>query len=338
MRPSCDGRRAGAQASAVLGGLFQMEMSLVESLRTDDMRYRPIPVLVVSGFLGSGKTTLVLHLLRESQVSGERIAVISNEFGALGIDRALLGASDEAYVELEGGCVCCQLSDELRDTLQMLRERVAPHRIIVETSGVALPSDTQLQFWREPVCNWVADDVAVIVVNAEQLLEGRDLYGTFEDQVTSADLLLLNKIDLVPSDTWDRLEAMLSELAPDIPILRCVHGQVAPDVLFPPDPDRVRARRRRQADDPSEPHRHEAFMTDIVTIADGIEPETLIAHLQSLGVLRAKGFVRTSRGLQLVQGVGRRIELTDVVSMPRQTLLGRVVVIGRGERRGDHEA
>ncbi|WP_275978501.1 GTP-binding protein, partial [Methylobacterium crusticola] len=86
--------------------------------------------------------------------SGERVALISNEFGALGIDQALLGGSEDAYVELEGGCVCCQLSDELRDTLQMLRERVNPHRIIVETSGVALPSDTQLQFWREAVCHW----------------------------------------------------------------------------------------------------------------------------------------------------------------------------------------
>ena len=299
---------------------------------TDGMTERPIPVLVVSGFLGSGKTTLVRHLLGEAQFSGERIAVISNEFGALGIDQALLGANEEAYVELEGGCVCCQLSDELRDTLQMLRERVNPHRIVVETSGVALPSDTQLQFWREPVCDWVEDDVAVIVVNAEQLLEGRDLHGTFEDQVTSADLLLLNKIDLVPDDTWDRLEGILCEMAPDVPILRCVHGTVPPDVLFPPDPDRLRAQ-RRQAGDTPKPHHHESFVTDVLTIAEGIEPEVLLSQLQSLQMLRAKGFVRTSRGFQLVQGVGPRIELTDVASVPRSALLGRVVVIGRGEMR-----
>ncbi len=299
------------------------------------MTDRPIPVLVISGFLGSGKTTLVQHLLKEAQLLGERIAVISNEFGALGIDQALLGANEEAYVELEGGCVCCQLSDELRDTLQMLRERVDPHRIVVETSGVALPSDTQLQFWREPVCDWVEDDVAVIVVNAEQLLEGRDLHGTFEDQVTSADLLLLNKIDLVPSDVLEQLSAILEQMAPDVPILRCVHGQVTPDVLFPPDPDRLRTQ-RRQAGNTSAPHHHEAFMTDVLTIPDGLEPETLVAQLQSLNMLRAKGFVRTSRGLQLVQGVGRRIELTDVASIPRSNLLGRVVVIGRGEAMDEH--
>lgn len=309
----------------------------MEHTSADYTAERPIPVLVISGFLGSGKTTLVRHLLEEAQLAGERVAVISNEFGALGIDQALLGANQEAYVELEGGCVCCQLSDELRDTLQMLRERVAPHRIVVETSGVALPSDTQLQFWREPVCDWVEDDVAVIVVNAEQLLEGRDLHGTFEDQVTSADLLLLNKIDLVPSLTWDQLEAKLYEIAPDIPILRCVHGQVAPDVLFPPDPDRLRVQRRR-GDAISKPHHHEAFITDILTVSDGVEPENLMAQLKSRDMLRAKGFVRTSRGVQLVQGVGPRIELIDVGSVPRPHLLGKVVLISRGATRGVYEA
>jgi cobalamin biosynthesis protein CobW len=304
---------------------------LVKTINSDGMADRPIPVLVISGFLGSGKTTLVRHLLGEARLTGERLAVISNEFGALGIDQALLGAGEEAYVELEGGCVCCQLSDELRDTLQMLRERVNPHRIVVETSGVALPSDTQLQFWREPVCHWVEDDVAVIVVNAEQLLEGRDLHGTFEDQVTSADLLLLNKIDLVPAETRDRLEAMLCDMAPEVPILRCVHGQVAPEVLFPPDPDRLRVQ-RREAGTPLAPHHHEAFMTQILTVADGIEPEALVAQLQRRELLRAKGFVRTSRGFQLLQGVGRRIELSDVASIPRPALLGRVVLIGHRQR------
>ena len=182
---------------------------------------KKIPVLVISGFLGSGKTTLVSYLLKESQAKGARIAVVSNEFGALGIDRALLGQGGEAYVELEGGCVCCQLSDELVNTLQMLWERVYPDGIIVETSGVALPFDTQLQVWREPVCRWVDDDMAVVVVNAEQMFEGRDLEGTFEDQVSSADLLLLNKIDLVPQESLAALEAVLRRMAPDTPVVHC---------------------------------------------------------------------------------------------------------------------
>lgn len=289
---------------------------------------RCIPVLVVSGFLGSGKTTLVCHLLKEAQRTGDRVAVISNEFGALGIDRALLGADDDAYVELEGGCVCCQLSDALLDTLQMLRERVQPHRIIVETSGVALPSDTQLQFWREPVCQWVEDDMAVVVVNAEQLDEGRDLHGTFEDQVSSADLLVLNKTDLVAATALPGFEAVLHEMAPETPVLRCVHGRIDPAVLFPPDPEGLRVQ-HRQIPTALTPHRHETFCTEELTIDENVEPDALIAHLRQLGVLRAKGFVRTSRGVQLVQGVGRRIEVTAASVSPPPTLIGRIVLIRR---------
>ena len=287
-----------------------------------------IPVLVVSGFLGSGKTTLVRHLLEEAQRSGERVAVISNEFGALGIDRALLGAGEEAYVELEGGCVCCQLSDELRDTLQMLRERVNPHRVIVETSGVALPSDTQLQFWREPVCHWVDDDTAVVVVNAEQLQVGRDLCGTFEDQVTSADLLLLNKIDLVPEAMLPHLESKLADMAPETPVLRCLYGQVPLTVLFPPDPDGLRMQ-RRQAGGTTHAHHHEEFVAQELQIPDDISPPMLVERLQRLGMLRAKGFVRTTQGVKLVQGVGRRIDLTDAPSLSSDMLIGRIVVIRR---------
>jgi cobalamin biosynthesis protein CobW len=287
-----------------------------------------IPVLVVSGFLGSGKTTLVSYLLKEAQAKGARIAVVSNEFGALGIDQALLGQGGEAYVELEGGCVCCQLSDELVNTLQMLWERVCPDGVIVETSGVALPFDTQLQVWREPVCRWVEDDMAVVVVNAEQLFEQRDLEGTLEDQVSSADLLLLNKIDLVPEESLGQLEAILRRMAPDTPVVRSIHGQIDPSVLFPPDLRGLRARRRTVGAQ-STPHLHESFRALELAVEDGVIPDTLIERLRHLGMLRGKGFVRTSQGLRLVQGVGRRIELSEPQVPPPAALVGRVVIITR---------
>ena len=289
---------------------------------------RRIPVLVVSGFLGSGKTSLVRHLLYEAQTTGTRVAVISNEFGDLGIDQALLGEGGEAYVELAGGCVCCQLSNELRDTLQMLRQRVQPDQVIVETSGVALPSDTQLQFWREPVSSWVEDDTAVVVVNAEQILEGRDLAGTFEDQVSSADLLVLNKIDLVPWSRLEDIEGTLHHIARDTPVVRTVHGQVEPAVLFPPDPDGFRAHRRAMTYTPA-PHHHESFLSYELTVEHGVEPEALLARLRGLRMLRAKGFVHTSQGLRLVQGVGRRLELTKATTRPPESLIGHIVIIAR---------
>jgi cobalamin biosynthesis protein CobW len=296
-----------------------------------------IPVLVVSGFLGAGKTTLVRHLLQEAQRTGVRVAVVSNEFGALGIDKALLGEDETAYVELEGGCVCCQLSDTLLDTLQMLWERARPDRIIIETSGVALPFDTQLNLWREPVSAWVDDDMAVVVVNAEQLVEGRDLEGTFEDQISGADLLLLNKIDLIPAAALGQAEAMLHSLAPDTPLVRSLQGAVDPAVLFPPDPAEVRSQRRTAHPEPP-PHQHDMFQAQEISVEEGIEPEVLSARLRRLGVLRAKGFVQTSQGLRLVQGVGRRLELMEVTLPPPAALLGKVVVITRSASPAHHEA
>jgi cobalamin biosynthesis protein CobW len=296
-----------------------------------------IPVLVVSGFLGAGKTTLVRHLLHDAQRTGVRVAVVSNEFGALGIDKALLGEGEETYVELEGGCVCCQLSDTLLDTLQMLWERVRPDRIIVETSGVALPFDTQLNLWREPVSAWVDDDMAVVVVNAEQLMEGRDLEGTFEDQVSSADLLLLNKVDLIPPEALGQVEAMLYALAPETPMVRSIQGSIDSAVLFPPDLVGIRSQRRIARPEPP-PHQHDTFHAQEISVEEGIEPDVLSERLRRLRVLRAKGFVRTSQGLRLVQGVGRRIELTEVTLLPPPALLGRVVVITRSASPAYHEA
>ena len=289
---------------------------------------RRIPALVVSGFLGSGKTTLVRALLADAQRSGIRAAVVSNEFGELGIDQALLGKLGDGYVELEGGCVCCRLSDELVETLQMLWERVGPDRVIVETSGVALPYDVQINFWREPVSRWVADDVAVVVVNAEQLLEGRDLDATFEQQVTSADFLLLNKVDLVPAGELPRLEALLREIEPEAPLVRSLHGDVDPVLLFPPDPEGLRARRRAAGAAPP-PHHHEHFASEELAVEAGVEPEALLERLRASGALRIKGFVETADGLRLVQGVGPRIELGEVDVAPAAALVGRLVLVRR---------
>lgn len=287
---------------------------------------RRVPALVLSGFLGSGKTTLVQRLLADARSRGLRIALVSNELGELGIDRALLGAGGQAYVELEGGCVCCELSDDLVETLDRLHREVDPDRFVIETSGVALPYDTQLNFWREPVRDFIGDDIAVVVVNAEQLAEGRDLEGTFEDQVQSADLLILNKLDLVPESAWDAIEARLRAIEPEAPCVRAVRGDVDPALLFPPD----LGRSRREGPAPaSPPHHHEAFETAEWRPAPGLSVEALRAQLEDRGLLRAKGFVETPDGVMLVQVVGRRVEIGPPPEAPPPPLVGRIVTIRR---------
>lgn len=289
-----------------------------------------VPALVVSGFLGAGKTTLVRHLLEEAQAQGVRVAVVSNEFGELGIDQALLGnQAGQGYVELEGGCVCCKLSDELVTTLQRIRDEVHPDRVVVETSGVALPFDTLLNFWREPVSEWIGECLSTVVVNAEQVAEGRDLEGTFEQQVSSADLLILNKLDLVPSEQRGQVYARVQHLATGAPIVPAVHARVSTPVLFPPDPGNLSKRAAKPST--HEPHTHEAFEAEECVIEQGIDPETLIQRIQSRHALRAKGFVQTSAGLRLVQGVGPRVDLVEPPMTPPEHLLGRLVLIRRND-------
>ena len=288
-----------------------------------------IPIAVVSGFLGAGKTTLVRRLLEEARHTGVKMAVVSNEFGELGIDQALLASPDDNYVELDGGCVCCRLSDDLIATLQQLRDRARPDWIVVETSGVALPYEVQMNLWRPPVSDWSGDDVAVVLVDAEQLEQGVDRDATFGHQVSSADLLVLNKTDLVPAERLAVHEATLRSIEPDAPILYAQHADVSADLLFPPDPEGLRARRREEARAPA-PHSHTEYSTEVLEVPAGAEWEDLSTRLVQLGALRVKGFVETRDGLHLVQGVGARLECNPVEEVPPPQLVGRLVVIQRG--------
>jgi len=288
-----------------------------------------IPILLVSGFLGSGKTTLVRHLLGEARERGERVAVVSNELGELGIDAALLGEADASWVELEGGCICCKLSDAFLETLTRLVTEARPDRIVVETSGAALPYDTQLNFYREPVRDALGEDRVVVVVDAaclDRCLRGRrDPGPTFVQQVESADLLLLNKLDLVPASRAERLREALREIEPEAPIVGCVRAAVEPALLFPPEPGALRPRppgARR-------PHLHEPMEATELALPEELPEGELRAHLAGLGALRVKGFARTREGLRLVQGVGDRIELEPVQTPPPPGLVGRLVVIRR---------
>jgi len=288
-----------------------------------------VPALVVSGFLGAGKTTLVKHLIADAQQQGLKLAVISNEFGELGIDRALLQeAGGPGYVELEGGCVCCQLSNELLETLQNLWETIRPDRVVVETSGVALPFETLMTFWREPITEWVGESLAVVVANAEQVAEGRDMEGTFEQQVSSADIVVLNKVDLVSEQSMGRVEGLLQDMAPDAPFIRSIQGKIDTSVVFPPIPSPSTSSKRKSKSE-RVPHTHEAFEAQEISFPPNITPEQLILQLQPLHALRIKGIVNTSEGLKLVQGVGPRIDLSAPPTNLPQEVMGRLVAIRR---------
>ena len=296
----------------------------------------PVPALIVSGYLGSGKTTLVSRLLKHAQSQGIRLAIVSNEFGDTGIDRALLDAGEEGFVELDGGCVCCRLSDALSETLEMILTTTRPDRLVLETSGVALPGEVVVQFWRPPLRQLISDEVVAVVVDAEHAVQRADDEDeTFLEQVEAADLLLLNKADLVDESHLNAAEARLSALSEGQPIFRTEHCALDPGLLYPPDPDGSRAARRDPDAKPT-PHVHATFNTTELSFPGVVDPAAVLAEVASHHSIRAKGFVRTADGVQVVQGVGPRIQLSTPEVPVAEHLVGRVVVIHRVD--GAHTA
>lgn len=289
-----------------------------------------VPALVISGFLGSGKTTLVRRLLAAANAEGVRVAFISNELGALGVDQALLGGGQESFVELSGGCVCCALNDALYDTLIALREQVDPDRIVIETSGVAIPHDVQITFYQPPIRDWISEESVVTVVNAEQVVEGRDLEGTFAEQLESADLVILHKVDLVPGYDISALAAQIAAYNPGVPVVAASHGDVDPRLLFSDlgrDPATLGVV-ERGAHEPHD-HHHEDFVATPMAIPAGLDADAILALLRDQGALRVKGFVDIGGAVHIVQGVGRRLEITPAEIAVDPALVGRVVLIRR---------
>lgn len=288
----------------------------------------PVPALIVAGWLGAGKTTLVDHLLREARRDGVRLAIVSNEFGDTGIDRALLDAGQEGFVELDGGCVCCKLSDALGETLEALLREARPDRLVLECSGVALPGEILVQFWRPPLDRLFSEEVVAVVVDAERAAAGDPLDDTFVEQLEAADVVVLNKRDLVDEAGLARAEERVTRLTRGQPVIRAERGRVDPALLFPPDPAGARARRRDPSAPPHE-HDHERFGTRELAFDGVVDEERVLREVAALGALRAKGFVRTAGGVRVLQGVGPRLELTVPKNPVPEHLVGKVVVIHR---------
>ena len=288
----------------------------------------PVPALIVSGFLGSGKTTLVGHLLDEARRKGWKLAIISNEFGDTGIDRALLDAGEEGFVELDGGCVCCRLSDALVETVERVLDRADPDLLVLETSGVALPGEILVQFWRPPLDERLTEETVVVVVDAERLADGQAFDETTLAQIESADVFLLNKCDRADADAQATIERRLLDIAPDKRVIRTTQAKVSFDDLLDTRSARERAA-RRDPSAPMHPHSHEQFDTEELSFPEHLSEDEIIERVRSLDALRAKGFVRTPNGVRVIQAVGASVALDEPRVPVDPALVGRIVAIRR---------
>src|SRR4051794_21239372 len=191
------------------------------------MSARRLPLTLIGGYLGAGKTTLVNHLLREA--GGRRLAVLVNEFGDLPIDADLIEARGDNLISIAGGCICCSFGSDLVTALLALKERPDIDQIVVETSGVALPGSIVQAMALLPGLDI---DGVIVVADAETIEQrSRDQYmsDTVLRQLAEADLVLLNKIDLVNEPQARHLASWLAGEAPQARIVPVQNARVPPD-------------------------------------------------------------------------------------------------------------
>jgi cobalamin biosynthesis protein CobW len=324
-----------------------------------------VPCTIVTGFLGAGKTTLVRHLLENA--GGRRLAVIVNEFGDVGIDGDILkscgieNCPEERIVELSNGCICCTVADDFVPALKRLIDHPAPpEHIVIETSGLALPKPLVQAFKWPEIASRVTVDGVVAVVDGAAVAAGRfaddpeavsrqraqdtsvdhdnPLEEVYEDQLLCADLIVLNKADLMTAEERGLVGGEIEKLiSRSVKIVEVENGRVSPTVLLglgvAAEDDLAN---RPSHHDAEEEHDHDDFESFIVDLTRIETPEILIRKIAEAAahhdILRVKGFVEiTDKPMRLlVQGVGARIQHRfDRAWSADEQRQSRLVVIGQ---------
>lgn len=292
----------------------------------------PIPVTVVAGFLGAGKTTLINHILHGDH--GRRIAVVVNDFGAVNIDAELISDVSEGMVSLANGCICCVIrSDLISAVLKLADQTEAPDHIVIESSGVADPASVVRTFMEPMIWGTVLLDGVITVVDAEWLPSCADDEADLARQIAGSDLVVLNKTDLVDPAGLVASRERILEARPGVAILEADHCRLPIEVLL-----------GVHSNDPEGPgpassdgHHHDhglAFETWTYTSPNPLRLGLLQQLLQNLPptLLRAKGFVYAAdkpHQRTLLQLVGRRATLAVKGSWNGQPPQTQLVFIAR---------
>ena len=330
-----------------------------------------IPATIITGFLGAGKTTLIRHMLQNTQ--GRRIALIINEFGDLGVDGDILkGCGDETcreedVVELSNGCICCTVADDFIPTMEkLLARKDKPDHIVIETSGLALPQPLVRAFNWPGISTQVTVDGVVTVVDGKAVTEGRFAHSVeavdeqrkldenldhetplselFEDQVACADMIIVNKTDLLDAAQANVLVASLHRSARDgVQVIKTSMGKLPVDILLGQGIGAEADLASRHElhhhdhdhDHDHDDHDHDAFESFVVNLGEIPDAKQFVVQASNIirahDILRLKGFAAVAgKPMRLtLQAVGPRIDTyfdQPFGAAPRVT---RLVVIGQ---------
>jgi G3E family GTPase len=274
----------------------------------------PIPITIITGYLGAGKTTLLRRIIDETD---KRIAILMNEFGEIAIDSKIIKGKNIEYAELAGGCVCCSLSGEFEAAVKEIVEKINPEMIVVETTGVAEPDALVLSI--EENLPEVKLDAVITVVDADSMIRFPSLGVTGRLQIEIADVILLNKIDLVSEAQLKEVEQKIRELNNRAIIFQTKFCNVDTDLLFGLGVEHHIKMHGQHVLDVD----YFAYTTKNFFVQDKFEE--FLKNLPA-EIYRAKGFVKFSKGSFLFNFVAGRWDLEKWEDVKRSEL----VFIGKG--------